>query len=109
MSRTLPRPSSFKPGRCVSTTVVWLTLRTSDLSMDDLNISEMLRDARPGTAPLLELQGVQPPVDSLRGQQFPVGPRLAHLPLVHHDDPVGGQDRRQPMGDDEGGPPGAGA
>ena len=29
MSRTFPRPSSFKPERVVSTTVVWLTLRTS--------------------------------------------------------------------------------
>jgi len=38
---------------------------------------------------LLELQGVQPAVDPACGQQFPVGPHLAHLPLVHHDDPVG--------------------
>jgi len=45
---------------------------------------------------LLELQGVQPAVDPACGQQFPVGSHLAHLPLVHHDDPVGGQDRQRP-------------
>lgn len=45
---------------------------------------------------LLELQGVQPAVDPACGQQFSVGSHLAHLPLVHHDDPVGGQDRRRP-------------
>src|SRR3989304_550753 len=57
---------------------------------------------------LLELQGVQAAVDPPGGHQLRVGPRLPHLPLVHHDDPVGGQDRRQPMGDDEGGPAGGG-
>src|SRR3990172_1749294 len=55
---------------------------------------------------LLELQGVQAAVDPPGGHQLRVGPRLPHLPLVHHDDPVGGQDRRQTMGDDEGGPAG---
>src|SRR5512141_916260 len=110
MSRTFPRPSSFKPERVVSTTVDWLTLRTSRKAwLDSPYYTTGDSPAPPTFLPLptlLELQCVQPPVDPPRGHQFAMGPHLAHFPLVHHDDPVGGQDRRQPMGDDEGRPPG---
>src|SRR3990170_1083468 len=48
MSRTFPRPSSFKPERVVSTTVVWLTLRTSDRAWLNFLLYHQKRTGNPG-------------------------------------------------------------
>src|SRR3972149_1437397 len=59
MSRTFPRPSSFKPERVVSTPVVWLTLRTSDRAWLNLLLPpETHREPR-AFRPLATLQPIR--------------------------------------------------
>src|SRR3972149_3166519 len=48
MAPTLPRHSSYKPERVVSTTVVWLTLRTSDRAWLNFLLYHQKRTGNPG-------------------------------------------------------------
>ena len=53
------------------------------------------------TRSILELQVMQLPVDGARLEQLVVRAARHHPSLVHHDDLIGMQDGRQPVGDDD--------
>src|SRR5690606_29658481 len=58
--------------------------------------------AEPGSL-VPELEAGQPRIETAGGDQGGVGPLLSHPTVLHHHDPVGAQDGRQPVGDHQGG------
>ena len=52
----------------------------------------------------LKLPGVQSRVQPILLEQVSVPPLLHQLAMIHHQDDVGGKNRREPVRDDERGP-----
>src|SRR5207247_4020572 len=51
-----------------------------------------------------ELETVEPAIEAVAREELLVRSGLPDLPVVHDEDPIGAEDRREPVRDDEGGP-----
>src|SRR3989304_4934897 len=87
MSRTFPRPSSFKPERVVSSTVVWLTLRTSDRAWVNFYYTTRNAPGTPGFPPVSYVAANPRPSFYAQSEKLSFSNGSPCSPDTHHLEP----------------------